>query len=97
MKTVTHFYISQYIGNENIIKLLLKHDSTDVNILNEIGESPLHWAAQFGSTEMVELPIDNNAKVKITNNDDESLLHCAIFYVGFGVVVVTVLLHIPCN
>lgn len=45
------------------MKLLLEHQETDVNSKDDVGETPLHWAAENGHEATVKLRLDWGADV----------------------------------
>ncbi len=63
----------------NIINALIK-EGADVNTKDQNGETPLHYAAQNGSTHIAKLLIANSAVVNAKNNNNETPLCCAILW-----------------
>lgn len=49
----------------------------DVNKVNSVHESPLHLAANFGSAQLVELLIRNNARIDALDDLEQTALHKA--------------------
>jgi ankyrin repeat protein len=63
-------------GNEDLVKTLLdKH--ADPNIQGLYDRTPLMWAANKGYTKIVQMLLENGAKVNITTNNKETALSFA--------------------
>jgi ankyrin repeat protein len=54
-------------GNTEAVKRLLEA-GTDVNARNNLGDTPLMWAARNGHTETVKLFLESSADVNANNN-----------------------------
>ena len=54
-------------GNTEAVKQLLEA-GTDVNAKNNLGDTPLMWAARYGHTETVKLLLESSADVNANNN-----------------------------
>lgn len=63
---------NQYI---DIIKILLKH--MDVDQVNEEGRTPLHHAAAWGYSDVVQALLDNKADINRVDNSGQTPLHLA--------------------
>lgn len=61
---------------EQIIEVLLNHGA-DCNSLNELGNTPLHYAAYEESLELVTILKNHGAKFSIQNNQGNTALHIA--------------------
>ncbi|XP_006818987.1 oxysterol-binding protein-related protein 1-like [Saccoglossus kowalevskii] len=61
-------HLSCYFGHKEVVHLLLKY-GVDVNIVNQVGDTPLHRAAYTGRTELVLLLIQYNADVAVINGE----------------------------
>ena len=55
----------------------------NVNIPNNYGSTPLHWACLFNSVECVKLLLDNGAKKDIQDNRGWTPLHTACYNNSF--------------
>lgn len=64
-------------GEKNGVIELLIADRADVNMKDQDGETPLHYAAQHGDKHAAKLLIANRADVNTKNNNGETPLHCA--------------------
>ena len=49
-------------GDKELVNLLIMNGA-NVNLANEGGSTPLHWAAAFGLTEIAEILIANGANL----------------------------------
>jgi ankyrin repeat protein len=43
--------------HKEIVEILLKH-SANPNIIDERGDTPLHWVASYGSTQITKMLLD---------------------------------------
>lgn len=60
-----------------VVKLLLG-EGTDINVKDQRGDSPLHYAAAHGDTHFVKLLIANGAGVNARNHSGETALFTAV-------------------
>lgn len=58
-----------FVGFLNVVEALIKN-GTDVNIEDENGRTPLHYAAQKGKVEVGKLLIKKNANIDARTTDD---------------------------
>lgn len=56
---------------------ILKHQDLDVNLTQEGGKTPLHWAAEKGNGTIVRLLLDNGADINAQTDDGNSPLSLA--------------------
>ena len=66
-------------GDLEKVKTLLKDNPDLVFSTNNVGLTPLHWAAFIGSKDMVELLLANKAMINAKSNQGMTPLHLAIF------------------
>lgn len=64
-------------GHNAIIAELLKHQRIDVDVKNNIGETPLHLAVYAGHILTVDQLLDFGADINATNDDSETCLFYA--------------------
>jgi ankyrin repeat protein/L-ascorbate metabolism protein UlaG (beta-lactamase superfamily) len=64
-------------GDLSRIKAILAKDPKAVNALDDLGQSPLHLAAEGGRKDVVDLLISRGADIKAVARDGRNLLHCA--------------------
>ena len=64
-------------GYESIVRLLLADKRTDVNIQDNLGESPLYCAVEVGNESMARLLVRKGADVNLQNQIGQSPLHLA--------------------
>ena len=60
----------------DVIRLLLQKGA-DVNKQDDIGDTPLHWAAMGDSTEVIAMLIEHGASINITNDKGEKPIDLA--------------------
>lgn len=79
-------------GRDEVVKLLLGVDSTDVNIHNGKGWQPIHSAALMGHTTIVRLLIDAGSKGDVVTREDypRTPLRLAIAGGSFDIVAMLV-------
>jgi ankyrin repeat protein len=63
----------------DIVKLLIAQGA-DVNIKDNSGDSPLHYAAAYGYTNIAKELIAHGVKINIRNNLGDTPLHTAVFW-----------------
>eukprot|EP00949_MAST-11_sp_MAST-11-sp1_P000334 g334.t1 len=61
-------------GNARIANLLVQRFGADVNAQNAAGRSPLHFACQYGATDVAKLLLSNGAAVDIEDLDGNTPL-----------------------
>jgi len=76
--------LAAFVGDMEKIKNLID-EGVDINLQNEIGYTPLHYAAMAGNTQVVELLITEGARIDINSSEDfkrkvYSPLHLAVNY-----------------
>ena len=64
------------IENEEALSLLIQHKA-DVNIKNDFGDSPLHWAVKANNLDATQILINNKANVNEKNKKGETPLFFA--------------------
>lgn len=67
------FYFAIHGGPNGMLRLLLSHKA-DINA-RSLGETPLHYAATFGSKDVVEQLLANGAEVNVQDNHGQTPLH----------------------
>ncbi|XP_074058153.1 transient receptor potential cation channel subfamily A member 1 [Macrotis lagotis] len=68
----------QYFYNE-IVKILIEHNGTDVNLIGENGNTPLMLACSKDNSEALKFLVDNGAKICKTNKFGCFPVHLAAF------------------
>ena len=84
IKTSDILFYAARIGNTDICKILI-NNSTNVNVKNNRGDTPLHYAICCQSADMCRFFIDARADVNVRNNSGFMPLHSAARYQGAGV------------
>lgn len=64
-------------GRNDVIASLLKKDPTLINLKDDKGNTPLHWAAMKDKTETIKLLIANGADIEAVDVDNWTALHYA--------------------
>ncbi len=65
-------------GNEEIAKILLEHDSVDIDAYDDYaGATALFLAARYGREEIAKLLLEKGANWKAENEDGETLVDVA--------------------
>lgn len=76
-QSLLHVILMAYSGDHcaRRIRILLKEDSTDVNVVNRMGQSPIFYAAHFGELAVVQRLLKAGAKVAIKDKLGNTALH----------------------
>jgi ankyrin repeat protein len=69
----------KYASCKNIIRLLIEHGAK-VNIQDNKGQTPLHYANRYNLPHSVEILIQNGADVNTQDNEGQTPLHYATSY-----------------
>ncbi len=64
-------------GNLAKVKELLEKDPTLINVKDETGRTPLHWACRGAHKEVAEYLLEKGADVNAKDNDETTGLHSA--------------------
>lgn len=64
-------------GHEEIISILLEHGAW-INICDEVGDTPLHWAVRESKESLLRFLIGRGADATIQNEDGETPLQLAV-------------------
>lgn len=72
-ETVLHYAVPE----PDITEMLLAHGAK-ANATNDLGETPLHWAAGAGLTNSVELLLSHGAHINARDNAGDTPLHFAV-------------------
>lgn len=57
-----------FAGDERIVKLLLKHGAK-LDVLDQDGKAPVHWATRHNQKKVLEFLIDNGADVNLQTTE----------------------------
>lgn len=60
------------------VRLWLQDTEHDVNLGDDHGFSPLHWAAKEGHLKLVEMLLNNGARVNAINHGSDIPLHLGL-------------------
>lgn len=76
-QSLLHIVLMSYSGDHcaRRLRTLLKEDSTDVNVLNRMGQSPLFYAVHFGDLKIVQRLLKAGAKAEIKDKLGNTVLH----------------------
>ena len=68
------------IGNNDFekLKILIEFDLSDINYINDYGETPLMLASGLNRYHMIEYLLDNGADINMQNDDNNTALIIAI-------------------
>jgi ankyrin repeat protein len=70
-------YAAAIVGHVDKVAAFLKQDKKLVNAKDSSGRAPLHWAALYGQTKVMELLLAENADVNLLDGDGFTPLHWA--------------------
>jgi len=65
-------------GNEAVVLSLLSQESCDVNALDNMFRTPLHWAAVFGHSAIVSMLLNSKADASSSDSVGATPLHYAV-------------------
>ena len=65
-------------GNEAVVLSLISHESCDINALDNVFRTPLHWAAVFGHSSVVAILLDSKADASSSDSVGAMPLHYAV-------------------
>jgi len=65
-------------GNEAVVSSLITVESCDVNALDNMFRTPLHWAAVFGYSSIVSMLLDSRADASSSDSVGATPLHYAV-------------------
>ena len=82
-------------GKNDVITSLLKKDDTIINIKDDKGNTPLHWASMKDKVDTMKLLIDNGADIEAVDVDNWTALHYAAAFASLD--AVNVLLEAGAN
>ena len=74
-RTLLHFAVAN--GNSKMVDLLVSKIST--NTVDDMGRTPLHWAAQEGDIDIIKVLIKHNAQINIKDKFNDTPLKIAAF------------------
>ena len=66
-------------GNSELLSRLLQSNSTSINERDDLGFTPLHWAAQAGQDAIVKQLLVDGASINSTDPKGNTPLHWAVF------------------
>lgn len=75
---IREFYVAVTSGKLEAVKKLIKKGLNANSVLFERGDSPLHWAAEWGQVEVAKYLIENGAEINKKNGELWPPLHIAI-------------------
>ena len=70
-------YAAAIVGHVDKVAAFLKQDKKLVNARDSGGKAPLHWAALYGQTKVMELLLAEKADVNLLDGDGFTPLHWA--------------------
>jgi ankyrin repeat protein len=71
-KTLLH-YVAKYNADTHVLKFLLEQ-GMEVNVMDNYGETPLHWAAANNSLTVIKFLIENGAKFYVLDKYQRSAI-----------------------
>src|SRR5204863_7619282 len=70
-------YAAVVVGDVDKVAAFLKQDKTLINARDKDGRAPLHWAALYGQTKVMELLLADKADVNLLDGYGFTPLHWA--------------------
>lgn len=77
-------------GKNEVIEILLDVDASNINDVDNKGNTPLHWASMKDRADTVALLIDNGADIEAKDVDNWTALHYAAAFASLQTVEVLV-------
>ncbi|KAL1424365.1 hypothetical protein MTO96_020290 [Rhipicephalus appendiculatus] len=89
----TPLHLAVASGSVAVIDLLTQRSSSEVNALDDLFRTPLHWAAILGRLEVCRLLLERCADASLTDRAGATPLHYACSSDQAGMLVVLLLSH----
>jgi death-associated protein kinase len=84
------------MGHVEIARMLLEYKA-EVNFRCHHGCTPLHYAAAFGTPDVMQILLDHDADPHVLDSDGDTPLHCAAFDGQLGVALLLLKLNVDLN
>ena len=77
-KGSTPLHFAARRGNDEIVKVLLKHPKVKIDVRDSYGKTALHMACSEGQSSVCKLLLDKGADIKAVTAENTTPLHNAI-------------------
>jgi len=79
LNNTTPLQLAYKSNRYEIARLLVTKYGADLNCIDKLGRTPLHWAAFDGDSETVAFLLDAGANINVSDNDGYTPLHKAVW------------------
>lgn len=70
-----------------VLEYLVEEEGINFNVTDNLGSTPLHWAAYWCNSEVVEYLVEKrNVDINVTDNEGRTPLHWAAYHANIDLV-----------
>ena len=76
----TPYHRAVQYNQVQVLGYLLENNIQLLNATNDIGVTPLHWSAVWGSIDCLKLLLEKGAHINSRQSNGQTALHCAVLH-----------------